>query len=144
VLGPGAYEVIQNVGDAAGGAMIGLVVNQFNPIDVKGNKLDVISGFTSNDKLTISGGTAITGLANGIISSGSTTIADNGTTVYLFRGTYNSSTGMFSLSATGDSTVVIYDTNGAAAGGLEGVLLVGFYNGNLGVTGANGTAITVG
>jgi len=134
VLGTGAYTI--NIGSSETGA-----VDQNVPMQqvYSTSGFDVITGFGSNDKLVLTNaGTAITFANVNYVTSTDVVGIGNGSN-YVVRGTYDAAAGTFTRSATGASTMIIYDLDGSGAGGAQAVVLVGYYNVNISFTGATGT-----
>ncbi len=86
---------------------------------------DVYTGMIAGDKIAIYAAGTITGataISTALLSAAGTTDS-----IALVRGTYNTSTGVFTVSLTGPDTLVEFDSNGTtAAGAIENFVLLGF------------------
>jgi hypothetical protein len=85
----------------------------------------VITGLKAGDQISLYAGATITAAT----AVGTSLIAGAGVTdaVAVVKGNYNSSTGIFTTSATGTDSLVEWDGNGTtAAGSIETIVLVGF------------------
>jgi hypothetical protein len=82
---------------------------------------DIVTGLHTGDTISLAG------LALGYTGAAATTIAGaTGTTVSLVSGSYAAGTGIWTTSATGTDTLVVYDADGVGAGtAVEAIVLVG-------------------
>ena len=113
-VGSGVDTLVQSAAGQTGGGI------SANGVVTGG---DIVTGMGAGDRVSL------TALAVGVLNGASATegsayLSGGSGNVALVDGTYNASTGQFTAGA-GPDILFQYDTNGAVAGGVEGIVLVG-------------------
>lgn len=91
--------------------------------------VDVVTGMAAGDLIDLQALT-VAAFSGAVVTTNAATISDNTGDIGLVRGNYNTTTGIFTASATGTDSAVVYDVTGTTAGGnVEMIVLVGFAGG---------------
>jgi len=115
------YTATGETGTISGIAFSAAVPANGQVLNVSG--ADVITDFSNGDKINVGGSYT----ANAIVKNAGTVGAATAGEVILLQGTYNASTGQFTVDTGGNDSLFIYDDNGTAAGGnWAGIVLVGY------------------
>jgi len=144
-LGGGVDQVLMVSADTslvAGIASAAVLTAALVPsINVSG--CDIITGFIAGDSIvtTQTGANATTATAYTIVTNSGTLGANTTNDLASLRGTYDASTGVFTLTQGGNSTFLGFDTTGILASGTTyaGIVLVGYID-----TGAVDTWVAAG
>jgi Ca2+-binding RTX toxin-like protein len=130
VTGLAGADVI-NVGTGTDRVVYSATTQTFGTTVVSGTtvlsaSIDTITGMSAGDVITLftgAGVSATTAISSSIITSAGVD------TIALVRGNYSTSTGIWTSSASGTDTLLMWDNNGATANGtVESIVLVGTVN----------------